>query len=503
MKYALLSVSDKTGIVEFSKSLFELGYNILATSKTAKYLTENNIPNQEISDFTKFPEIFSGRVKTLHPKIFGGILMRREGKDLVEAEEYKILPIDIVCVNLYPFKEIINNQQAEIEEVIENIDIGGPSLIRAAAKNFKYVSVITSPEQYNIFIDKLKSNQVDEELRLKLAYEAFLNTADYDTTISNYFEKKFDLEKNTLRISEKFETNLRYGENPHQQASIYGNFFSFFEFIHGKELSYNNIFDLISGIELSEELNPSACVIIKHNNPCGVASLDNPYNSYVQALKTDPISAFGGIVVFGEEVNETLANKLNEMFLEIIVAPAYTSKAIDILKKKKERRILKKIKEINTDGLNIRSIPGGFLVQNKNIVTLNVANLKLVTENKPTSRELEDLIFAWSVAKHTKSNAIVIAKNKTTLGIGAGQTSRLDSVKIAVSKAKEYGLDLNNSVAASDAFFPFSDGALKLIDAGVSAIIQPGGSVRDQEVIEVANRYKIKMLFTGIRHFKH
>lgn len=503
MKYALISVSDKTGIVEFAKSLVQFGFNILATGKTAKLLSEHKIPNKEISDFTGFPEIFDGRVKTLHPKIFGGILMRNEGNDLIEAEQNSINPIEVVCVNLYPFKETIKKENVSLDEVIENIDIGGPSLIRAAAKNYKYVSVLTSPNQYSEFVSKLNNNTLDEQYRLSLAYKAFSHTADYDVVISNYFENKFGFEKNQLRISEKLNSSLRYGENPHQKASVFGDFYSYFEFIHGKEISYNNILDVIAGVELSEELNSSACVIIKHNNPCGVASLDSPFNSYIQALKCDPVSAFGGIVVFGEEVDERLANKLNEIFLEVIVANDYSPKAIEILRKKKDRRILKKIKNLDKNELSIRSIPGGFLVQEKDNVNLIVSNLKIVTENKPSVREIEDLIFAWSVAKHTKSNAIVVVKNKATLGIGAGQTSRLDSVKIAISKAKEFGFDLSNSVAASDAFFPFSDGVLKLIEAGINSIIQPGGSIRDEEVIQVANKYKISMLFTGIRHFKH
>ncbi|MCX7611436.1 MAG: bifunctional phosphoribosylaminoimidazolecarboxamide formyltransferase/IMP cyclohydrolase, partial [Ignavibacterium sp.] len=422
MKYSLISVSDKSNIVEFAKALIKFDYNIIATGKTSKLLTENNIPNKEISDFTGFREILKGRVKTLHPKVFGGILMKRDEADFSEAKSFDIFPIDIVCVNLYPFKEIIKNDSASIDEVIENIDIGGPSLIRAAAKNYKHVSVLTSPEQYQEFIERLEKNLVDEEYRIRLAYRAFSYTADFDISVSNYFERKFELEKTHLKIFERNTTKLRYGENPHQKAEIYGDFFLYFNILHGKEISYNNILDIISGVELSEELNSSACVIIKHNNPCGVASLDNNYNSYIQALKSDPISAFGGIVVFGEEVDDKLAEKLNEIFLEVIVAPDFTPKALEILKKKKDRRIVKKLKNINEKGLDIRSIPGGFLVQERDLTTLNVSNIKIVTENKPSSREMYDLIFAWIVAKHVKSNAIVIAKNKVTLGIGAGQT---------------------------------------------------------------------------------
>jgi phosphoribosylaminoimidazolecarboxamide formyltransferase/IMP cyclohydrolase len=503
MKYALISVSDKSQIVEFAKSILELGYKILATGNTANYLREHKIPTEEVSSFTGFPEILGGRVKTLHPKVFGGILMRRRGNDLSQAEQNNLVPIDIVCVNLYPFKEVARKDESNIDDVIENIDIGGPSLIRAAAKNYKFVSVITSPSQYSDFIKKLSSNSADENYRLQLAYKAFSYTADYDVYISNFLEKKFNLEKTHLRFSERKVASLRYGENPHQKADIYGDFFSYFQVIHGKEISYNNILDIIAGVELSEELNTAASVIIKHNNPCGVASLDNSYNSYTQALKCDPISAFGGIVVFGEEVDEKLANKLNEIFLEVIVAPEYSPRALEILKKKKDRRIVKKLKTIHNQQSSIRSIPGGFLVQDNDITTLNVSNIQIVTENKPSSREMFDLVFAWIVAKHTKSNAIVIAKNKTTLGIGGGQSSRLDSVKIAISKAKEFGFDLSNSVAASDAFFPFADGVIKLAESGITSIIQPGGSVRDEEVIQAANKYKISMLFTGIRHFKH
>jgi phosphoribosylaminoimidazolecarboxamide formyltransferase/IMP cyclohydrolase len=429
--------------------------------------------------------------------------MRRDENDLIQSENNNVKPIDLVCVNLYPFKEAIQNENISLEEVIENIDIGGPAMIRAAAKNYKYVSVLTSPEQYNEFIQRLKNNSLDEAYRIVLAHKAFKYTADYDSAISNYFENKFGLEKTHLQISEKLASSLRYGENPHQKAQIYGDFFDYFNLIHGKEISYNNILDLVSGVELSEELNSAACVIIKHSNPSGVASLDSPFNSYVQALKCDPISAFGGIVIFGEEVDDKLANKLNENYLEIIVAPEFSTKALEILKRKKERRLIKKLKNINTEGQSVRSIPGGYLLQEKDLATLNVSNLRIVTDEKPTSREMVDLVFAWSVAKHSKSNAIVIAKNKCTLGIGSGQTSRLDSVKIAINKAKEFGFDISNSVAASDAFFPFGDGVIKLAEAGISSIMQPGGSVRDEEVIQAANRFKISMLFTSIRHFKH
>lgn len=503
-KFALISVSDKTGIVDFAKSLLKYNYEILATGNTAKLLSQNSVPVKEVSDLTGFPEIFEGRVKTLHPKIFGGILFRRDNKqDIFQANQNEIFPIDIVCVNLYPFVQTIQNPNVSLEEVIENIDIGGPSLVRAAAKNYKYVSILTNPRQYNPFIDELERGIISEATRKKLAVEAFSYTSNYDTHIANYLEKRFELDKTYIRVNEKLTKKLRYGENPHQSSCIYGNFYEYFEVFHGKEISYNNILDLVAGVELCEELGNNACTIIKHNNAAGAAVGSSTLDAYLKALKCDPVSAFGGIVVFNDEVDLKTAEKLNEIFLEIICAPSYSEEAIQVLKKKKDRRLVRKLKSITEPGLSIRSIPGGLLVQDKDLVTLNPDNLKVVTERKPTEKELEDLFFAWIVAKHTKSNAIVFAKDKTTLGVGAGQMSRLDSAKIAFMKAKEHGLDLKNSVAASDAFFPFADGLLEIIKCGATAVIQPGGSVRDQEVIDAANQNNITMIFTGIRHFKH
>ena len=496
-KFALISVSDKTGIVDFAKSLLRYDYEILATGNTAKLLLQNSVPVKEVSDLTGFPEIFEGRVKTLHPKIFGGILFRRDKKeDIIQANLNDIFPIDIVCVNLYPFVQTIQKENVSLEDIIENIDIGGPSLVRAAAKNYKYVSILTNPVQYNTFLAELERGE-------KLAVEAFSYTSNYDTHIANYLEKRFELDKTHIRINEKLTKKLRYGENPHQSASIYGNFEEYFEVFHGKEISYNNILDLVAGVELCEELGANACTIIKHNNAAGAAVGSFPLDAYLKALKCDPVSAFGGIVTFNDEVDLKTAEKLNEIFLEIICAPSFSEDAIQILKKKKDRRLVRKLKSITEPGLSVRSIPGGLLVQDKDLITFDSDNLKVVTERKPTEKELEDLTFAWIVAKHTKSNAIVFAKDNTTLGVGAGQMSRLDSAKIAYMKAKEHGLDLTNSVAASDAFFPFADGLLEIIKCGATAVIQPGGSVRDQEVIDAANQNNITMIFTGIRHFKH
>lgn len=503
-KAALLSVSDKRNIVYLSQSLVDQNYTILATGNTAKVLNNEGIPVTEISNFTGFPEIFTGRVKTLHPKVFGGILFRRDNKyDIDEANQNSIEPIDIVCVNLYPFKQTTLKPDVVLEEIIENIDIGGPSLIRAAAKNHKYVSILTNPDQYENFLNELNSGDIQENTRKSLAVEAFSHTAEYDTYISNYLEKAFDIESTQIRLNYPKSRSLRYGENPHQQAAVYGDFYNYFDVLHGKELSYNNILDLIAAVELVEELGENSCTVIKHNNPAGAATGNNPADAYLKALKCDPVSAFGGIVAFNSEVDVYVASELNKIFLEVVIAPSFTPAALELLKKKKDRRLLKQLKLISEPGRNVKSVPGGLLVQDSDSISLNPDGLNIVTDIKPNEKELEDLKFAWKVAKVTKSNAIVFVKDKATLGVGAGQMSRLDSARIASIKAKEHGLDLNGSVAASDAFFPFADGLIEIIKCGATSVIQPGGSVRDNEVIEAANQNKISMVFTGIRHFKH
>jgi phosphoribosylaminoimidazolecarboxamide formyltransferase / IMP cyclohydrolase len=503
-KSALISVSDKSNLTKLSKGLAENDYKIIATGNTAKKIRESGIDVTEISEITEFPEIFDGRVKTLHPKILGGILFRRDNEsDKQEAKQNDIFAIDVVCVNLYPFIKVTEDKDVDLNIAIENIDIGGPSLVRAAAKNYKYVSILTSPDQYDKFLDELSTGNVSEETRKSLAAEAFSHTAEYDTYISNYFENKFDVEQKNLRINLPLRKTLRYGENPHQSANIYGEFFNYFEILHGKELSYNNIFDLVSAVELVEDLGKNSCTIIKHSNPAGAAIGNDIFNAYEKALKCDPVSAFGGIVAFTDIVDETLANKLNEIFLEVICAPDYTDGALSILKKKKNRRLLKQLKTIGVGNFNLKSIPGGIIRQDADNIDLIEEKISFPTDKKPGEKDLEDLYFAWKVAKHTKSNAIVFAKNKATLGVGAGQMSRLDSVKIASMKAKELGLDLKGSVAASDAFFPFADGLIEIINCGAASVIQPGGSVRDQDVIDAANEHNISMVFTGIRHFKH
>ncbi len=503
-KSALISVSDKTNVVELAKSLTELNYKIIATGNTAKLLKFSGVEVTEISNVTGFPEIFSGRVKTLHPKIFGGILMRRENEnDKKEAEENEIFPIDVVCVNLYPFIKTAENPKSSLDEIVEQIDIGGPSLIRASAKNYKHVSVLTDPLQYDTFISELKDGEVSEDTRKKLAVEAFSHTANYDTYISNYLENKFSLPSSYIRVNYRLEKSLRYGENPHQKAEIYGNFDEYFETFHGKELSYNNILDLVAAVELAEDIGETSCTIIKHQNPAGVARGSTSLEAYEKALKCDPVSSFGGIVVLTTVVDEQLAQKLNEIFLEIVCAKEFTEEAVNILKKKKDRRLLRQLKSVRSTRKNFKNIPGGVIAQDPDLISLSENSLKFVTNKKPSEKELKDLMFAWIVSKHTKSNAIVFAKNEAALGVGAGQMSRVDSSKIAHMKAQEHGLDLKGSVAASDAFFPFADGLLEIIKCGATSVIQPGGSVRDQEVIDAANQNNISMVFTGIRHFKH
>ncbi len=503
-KYALISVSDKTKIVEFAEALVKNNYEILATGKTASLLLENKIDCTEISNFTSFPEIFSGRVKTLHPKILGGILMRRDNsEDLKQAEENGITSIDIICVNLYPFPKVVNRNDISIEEKIENIDIGGPTLLRASAKNYKYVSVLTSPDQYDSFINELAAGEVSEETRKKLAAEAFSYTSYYDTLIANYFDKEFNFPFKNIRLNYPLANELRYGENPHQKAYLFGGFNEYFEILHGKEVSYNNIIDLVAAVDLVYDLGDISCAIIKHTNPCGAATSDSILSAYEKALSCDPVSAFGGIVAFNIEIDETVANKLNEMFLEIVCAPSFTSKALEILKTKKNRRLVKILREPDKDGWVVKNVPGGLIVQNKDNSSISKEKMNLVTKRSISEKEIEDLMFAWIVCKHTKSNTIIYAKDKKTLGVGAGQMSRVDSAKIAANKAEEFGHDLTDAVAASDAYFPFPDGVLEIASHGITSIVQPGGSVRDQEVIQAAEEKNISMVFTGIRNFKH
>lgn len=506
-KRALISVYNKDYILDFAIKLTELGYEIISTGGTYKFLNDNGLNVVKVSDITGFPEILNGRVKTLHPKIHGGILAIRDNdKHIEELKENDIMPIDIVCVNLYPFKETILKDDVPMEEAIENIDIGGPSMIRSAAKNNKYVTVLVDPNDYENVVDEIKEyGNTKSKTRLYLAAKAFGHTAVYDSLIYNYF-----IDKNNMKFPDKIifayekVQAMRYGENPHQKAAFYKNALKSFgitecEQLHGKELSFNNINDANAAIELLREFDEPTAVAIKHTNPCGVATADNIYDAYKKAYECDKISIFGGIVAFNRRIDAKVAEELRKIFLEIIIAPKFDDDALSILEKKKNVRILK-INEKYLNEYDIKKIEGGLLVQEKDNVDLDEDKIKVVTKNKPTKEELEDLRFAWKVVKHVKSNAIVLVKDKATVGIGAGQVNRIWPTEQSI---KEAGERANGSVLASDAFFPFSDVVETASKAGVTSIIQPGGSKNDNLSIDAANKLGISMIFTGIRHFKH
>jgi phosphoribosylaminoimidazolecarboxamide formyltransferase/IMP cyclohydrolase len=492
--------------VEFANVLIKSGAEIFSTGGTLKALQSAGIKAKSISDVTNFPEILDGRVKTLHPAVFAGILARRNVRQhLDQLENLKLSLFDMVVVNLYRFEETVASG-AELETIIENIDIGGPSLIRAAAKNYEGCAVVVDPAQYNEVAGELNSDgAVSLELMKKLAAAAFEKVALYDVVIAQFYREKFADGRalgNSVLIGERKSMDMRYGENPHQTAGFYGNFEKYFEKLHGKELSYNNLVDVDAAQRLIQEFDGPAAVIIKHTNPCGVATDHDIHQAYTRALKTDSKSAFGGIVAFNRKVEVPLAEQLNQIFLEVVIAPEFSHDALDLLNKKKDRRIILSKSKL-PENILVRSSCGGILAQTADNVILNENDLKVVTNRFPTERELNDMKFAYIVCKHVKSNAIVFAKDGMTLGSGAGQMSRVDSVKIARIKAEEAGLDLKGSVAASDAYFPFADNVEEIAKAGASAIIQPGGSVRDSESIEAADRLNISMVFTGIRHFKH
>ncbi len=513
---ALISVSDKTGIVEFAKFLEQQGVEIISTGGTYKALNEANIKVKDISEHTGFPEIMDGRVKTLHPKVHGGLLNVRDNSEhQKQKSENNISDIDLVVVNLYPFEETVK-KGASYDEVIENIDIGGPSMVRSAAKNHKFVTIIVNPEDYaKVQEDIINNNGTTSlELRKNLAYKAYSRTAEYDANIAKWFaEQENDLLPEKLTIPAKLKSTLRYGENSHQKAGVYvlddtiksaGNA----KILQGKELSYNNILDADSAFELVKEFTEPSVVIIKHNNPCGVASDKDLTTAYNKALGCDPVSAYGGIIAFNRELDGKTAEEIAKIFVEVVIAPSYSKAALDIFATKKNLRVLRTgdYRKSNNDKLTYRSINGGLLVQEFNNIVLDKNNLKIVTKRKPTDKEMEDLIFAFTVCKHTKSNAIIYAKDLATVGIGAGQMSRIDSTRVGAWKAKEVNKnvsDAKGSVVASDAFFPFADGLLACAENGVTAVIQPGGSIRDDEVIKAADDNNIAMIFTGIRHFRH
>lgn len=506
---ALLSVSDKTGITELASTLHKAGVELISTGGTAKAIAEAGIPVKDASLVTGFPECLDGRVKTLHPMIHGGILARTSfAPDNEELVELGITPIELVVVNLYPFKNKVASPNVTPAEAAEFIDIGGPTMIRAAAKNFAHVCVLTSPDQFAGFTEELSSGRgISYKSRQRLAKAAFAHTADYDTAITSYFNELVgDVPFTQFNVSEPLAHELRYGENPHQYAAVYGRQKELIDCFHGKQLSYNNYLDVDAALNIISDFEgvEPACAIIKHTIPCGVGIASNLNEAYQKAFSTDTVSPFGGIVVVNKDLDLETAQSIDKIFTEIIIAPSFSKEALELLTQKKNRRLIRIIKnKAASEKLTYRSIFGGVLKQDADLEPFDVNEFKVVTEREPTQMELQDLLFAWKVVRHVKSNAIVYAKNGRTLGIGSGQTSRVDSSEIAIAKAQKEGLDLGGSTIASDAFFPFSDGIEAAAYAGASAVIQPGGSIRDAEVIAKANELGLAMIFTGRRHFKH
>jgi phosphoribosylaminoimidazolecarboxamide formyltransferase/IMP cyclohydrolase len=502
---ALLSVSDKTGLIDFARGLHEQGVELLSTGGTAKAIAAAGIPVREISDYTGFPEMMDGRVKTLIPKVHGGLLfLRDDPKHQSQAAEHGILPIDLVCVNLYPFEETVAKKGVTLEEAIEQIDIGGPSMIRSGSKNHRSVTVVVDPADYPRVLDAMKSGngETTPELRARLAVKAFATTGAYDRAISSYLDNE-SAPGETLSLEFPLAGRLRYGENPHQEAELYGGFFDYFEKLHGKELSFNNILDITAATRLIGEFAKPTVAILKHTNPCGVGSDDNLTEAWEKAFSTDRAAPFGGIIIANRPVDETLARAISEIFSEVIIAPEFTAEARALLQKKKNLRLMRLLQEIPAADRDIRSVIGGLLVQDADVADRAGLEKKVVSARPPTKEEIEAMEFGWKVVKHVKSNAIVYAGKDRTLGIGAGQMSRVDSSRIAVWKAGEAGLSLKGSVVCSDAFFPFPDGLIAAAEAGATAAIQPGGSVRDPEVIAAANERGVAMVFTGTRHFRH
>ena len=510
MKRALISVSNKTGIEKFAKELVALGFEIVSTGGTSKALKENGVPVIGISEVTGFPEILEGRVKTLHPNIHSGILAKGTPEHMAVLAEHGIKAIDLVVVNLYPFQETIAKKDVTLDEAIEKIDIGGPSMVRAAAKNHARVAVVVNPKHYDEIIAELKDKgEISLETRQKLALEAFQHTAQYDAAISQYLTKAWNAETfadETAFGGAKIQS-LRYGENPHQKAAFYkmgkpqSGTLANAKQLNGKELSYNNIVDVDAAWQLvCEFTDKPAAVIIKHTNPCGAALGESLQEAYERALAADPVSAFGGIIALNRVVDKGTASKIIETFMEAVIAPAFDDEAVEVLKAKKNLRLLAVGEPEGESELWIEKISGGFLLQERDNHRLNLDEVKVVTKKAPSEDELQELTFAWNIVKHVKSNAIVVTKDKQTLGVGAGQMNRVGSVKIALEEAGEKSV---GAVLASDAFFPFSDSIETAHKAGITAIIQPGGSVRDEEVIEACDKYGIAMIFTGIRHFRH
>src|SRR5690625_1675964 len=513
-KFALLSVSDKSGLVSFAKALVENhGYRLLSTGGTARLLVENGLEVTEVSEHTGSPEIMEGRVKTLHPKIHGGLLCRRDRPEhLRQAEENGIALIDLVVVNLYPFEETVAKRGVTFDEAIENIDIGGPSMLRSAAKNHASVTVVCDTGDYDRVLAAMENESELAQLRRELALKVFTRTASYDAAIAKYLENEVQTEPNldglagfpaNVELSLPEAPDLRCGDTPHQRAALYGNCNDHVKQLQGKELSYNNIIDITAANYLIGEVEKPTVGILKHPNPCGVASADTLLQAWEEAFATDRQAPFGGIIVMNQTVDESLAEAIGEVFSEVIIAPGFTDEARAIFEKKKNLRLMIAKGGIGAESLQeMRSVIGGILVQDRDQAGLG-GEFRVVTERQPTEEERLAMQFGWRVVKHVKSNAIVYAKPERTIGIGAGQMSRVDSSKIAVWKAGEAKLDLQGSIVASDAFFPFADGLIAAAEAGATAAIQPGGSVRDQEVIDEANERGMAMVFTGRRHFRH
>jgi phosphoribosylaminoimidazolecarboxamide formyltransferase/IMP cyclohydrolase len=521
VKRALISVSDKTGIVEFAQALNAQGVEILSTGGTFKLLTENKIPAIEVSDYTGFPEMMDGRVKTLHPKIHGGILARR-GIDNAVMQEHGINNIDMVVVNLYPFEKTVANKDCSLEDAVENIDIGGPTMVRAAAKNHAHVNIVVNTSDYAKILGELAANDgcTSYKTRFDLAIKAYEHTAAYDGAIANYFGRM--VEGGSADFPRTFNTQfikaqeMRYGENPHQKAAFYieknqhevG--IASAKQLQGKELSYNNVADTDAALETVKSFSEPACVIVKHANPCGVAVAESIKHAYDLAYSTDSESAFGGIIAFNRELDAETAKAIVErQFVEVIIAPSISAEAIEIVKAKQNVRLLATGEWNTVKGLDykrpidFKRVGGGLLVQERDDGIITESDLKIVTKRAPTPAEIQDLLFAWKVAKFVKSNAIIYAKNKHTIGVGAGQMSRVNSARIAAIKAEHAGLQVAGSVMASDAFFPFRDGIDNAAKVGIAAVIQPGGSMRDEEVIAAADEHGMAMVFTGMRHFRH
>ena len=518
IKRAIISLSNKSGIVNFAKKLSEMGVSILSTGGTAKVLKEAGINVTDISAYTGFPEMMDGRVKTLHPKVHGGILGRRDNEEhMKQMKGADIEPIDMVVINLYPFESVTSRPDCTFEEAIENIDIGGPSMVRSAAKNFEFVAVVTDPSDYSAILKEMEGSggTLSRETRFRLARKAFATTARYDLLISHYLEDAATKKEESIHFPEIYTPvfekvqHLRYGENPHQRGAFYrelgynGAAISRARVLQGKEMSYNNYLDANSALELVREYDEPSTVIIKHNNPCGVASADDLKDSYCMARDTDPVSAFGGVIAFNTLVDEYTAEEVLKMFVEVIVAPEYTEEALKLFQKKGNVRLLEvgPLDAIPEGYMDFKRVVGGVLLQDMDQgINGDLNNLKVVSSRQPTEEEIESMRFSWRVCKHVRSNAIVFGRGKQTIGIGAGQMSRVDSVKLAISKART---DVKGCVMASDAFFPFRDAIDEAAGVGITAIIQPGGSIKDHDVIKAIDEYKMAMVFTGVRHFRH